>query len=145
MDLSRLRAAAGVDHVCRAVIRRRPVVEAAYELHKRSVLERYESLEDYILGTVFSCGGATQASSGKFKAQHCEASRWAFTRNPYPYDIAPGLEHWNLWNRSHREDIPGATALITKNFGPEAVWWVNIPANRTIPGLWHAHIFVQSA
>jgi hypothetical protein len=143
MDLDELRAAVGPDFVCISPCYRRPDVELAYQRHKRAVLEECASMEDGILRSVFLCG-VTQDALGKFHALQAEAHPWAFVLNAFPYDIAEGLEHWLLWRSSEDQDMKGAAQHIRKNFGPQAVWFVNARANQTVPGLFHCHIFVRN-
>ena len=141
MDLNALRKNVGPDHRALFPCYRTDDVEAAYAEHKRRVLATYESLEDFILYTVFKCSGSQQAN-GRMRSLRCEAHPWAFTENPFPYDIAAELEHWILWSRSSREDLPRAARLIRDNFG-DAVWFVNTSNNKSVPGLFHCHVFCE--
>lgn len=62
-----------------------------------------------------------------------------FIRNPYPYDVGPGIEHWTLWYRdgiNPYEEYKKYTSL-------PAVVKVNEPEFRSIPEIDHAHVFLN--
>jgi hypothetical protein len=145
MNMEQLRDIAGSDHRCMYPCYRDPCVEARYQERKRLVLQTYATIEDYILYTVLKCGGNQQNSQGKLKGLQCEAHAWGFCLNEFPYNVSRDVEHWVLWHRTKRENMDCAERIIRRNFGSEAVWFVNAPEYRTVPGLFHVHVFVDAA
>jgi hypothetical protein len=143
MNLAELRAAAGPDHLCVVTLQRLPRVERAYTTHKQLTLQLYASLEDFVLCTIFKCSYA-ERSDGKRVALAIEAPEWACSRNAFPYTVGADVEHWILWR--NKQAAPSVTATerkVRENFGRDAVWFINLPTNRSVPGLHHAHVFVR--
>jgi hypothetical protein len=113
---------------------RRLTVEVAY----RKVVA-LGNIEDRIriehLGWVFDAekGRAVRPSRGW--------SRTALVPNKYPYWTAKGIHHWLLWS-DRPLTAASVNAILGWEFGgDEVIWFVNQPELRSVPGLWHAHVF----
>lgn len=67
--------------------------------------------------------------------------------NQFPYWVAPGIEHWVLWSLSGPlHNAAAIRAAITAQrpvWAREVLWFENPPAAKTIPELWHIHVFFR--
>lgn len=107
---------------------RKPAVEVAYQKAiARGNLEDHVRVEH--MGWVFDEGRAVRPLRGW--------RRTALVPNKYPYWTTKDIQHWLLWS-----DRPLSAASVRAILGDgEAVWFVNQPELRSVPGLWHAHVF----
>lgn len=112
---------------------RKPAVETAYQ----KAIAR-GNLEDRIriehMGWVFdnALGRAVRPPRGW--------RRTALVPNKYPYWTVKGIQHWLLWS-----DRPLSAASVQAILGNrDIVWFVNQPELRSVPGLWHAHVFYRN-
>lgn len=67
--------------------------------------------------------------------------------NRFPYWVAPGIEHWVLWSLSgpvhSAAAIRAAITAQRPSWAREVTWFENPPAAKTIPELWHIHVFFR--
>lgn len=66
--------------------------------------------------------------------------------NQFPYWVAPGIQHWVLWSPRgplSTAEIREAIAVQRPAGVREAQWFENAPAAKTVPGIWHAHVFLR--
>ena len=138
------------DHVQRAppVGRRAPAVAAAYARHLADVRAHYESTRDFALVTKLGFAAAAGATGrvGACAAAAAAPPRWAAQRNAFPYELAPGLEHYVLWSNDPRAPELAATRVYDAFPAvPRARmhWFVNEGALRTFDDVWHAHVFID--
>ena len=117
-------------------------MERAYATYKELTLRVYATMEDFLLCTLFKCSFA-ERSDGKRFAVRIEAPEWACSRNAFPYDVAADVEHWVLWRNKAASSMKLTAQQVRENFGRDAVWFVNVPAQRSVHGLHHAHVFVK--
>ncbi|KAI9141461.1 hypothetical protein BKA69DRAFT_1073528 [Paraphysoderma sedebokerense] len=74
-----------------------------------------------------------------------------FRMNDFPYHFSPGIIHYVLWNRiggmkdaaildflKRRDELRGID-------GDNIVWWVNPVSRKTVKGIWHAHVLVNTS
>ena len=112
---------------------RHPDVLEAYQDFKSQLAAKGTSLEDNIKATVFR---------GK------ESDSPVLVPNQFPYWVAPGIEHWVLWSPPSVGPLSAAAirAAITaqRPTGVRDVFWFeNPPAAKTVPGIWHVHVFFR--
>lgn len=90
-----------------------------------------------------------QIDSGKFNVDF-----YRLRRNDFPYYTVPSVEHYLLWALRPLTEEEIETAL-DREFGKmpvgdrsfynqmDKVWFVNPVNRKSIPGVWHCHIFVH--
>jgi hypothetical protein len=110
---------------------RHPDVLAAYQDFKLQLAAQGKRLEDNILEKVIN---------------HADGP--VLVPNEFPYWIAPGIEHWVLWSPPSVGPLSAAAvrAAITEQrpAGAKAgTWFENPPAAKTVPGIWHVHVFFR--
>lgn len=115
----------------RHTLTRHPDVLEAYQDFKSQLSTRGLTLEDNIRATVLAGAGGSEP---------------VLVPNAFPYWIAPGIQHWVLWSRrgplSERQ-IREAIAVQRPADVSEALWFENPPTAKTVPGIWHVHVFLR--
>ncbi|CAK0795410.1 unnamed protein product, partial [Prorocentrum cordatum] len=119
---------------------RRPEIDERYRRYFRWAAERGQAGWQYLVQTA------------QWRCEH--GGPWvALEPNIVPYDLEPGVEHWNLWY--HPATTPGSAELDmgvvlrhVRLFLPaledgEVVLFQNIPEFRSVPEVAHAHVFVR--
>ena len=115
----------------RHTLTRHPDVITAYQDFKSQLAARGLTLEDHVRATVLAEG----RTGGPVLAP-----------NAFPYWVAPGIQHWVLWSASGPlsvREIREAIAVQRPAGVTEALWFENLPAAKTIPGIWHVHVFLS--
>lgn len=115
----------------RHTLTRHPDVLEAYQDFKSQLKARGLTLEDNICATVLA-GAGTKGP--------------VLVPNAFPYWVAPGIQHWVLWSRrgplSERQ-IREAIAVQRPAGIREAQWFENPPTAKTVPCIWHVHVFLR--
>lgn len=109
---------------------RHPDVLEAYQDFKSRLAARGRSLEDHVKTTVL------KGRRGP-----------VFVPNEFPYWVADGIQHWVLWSAAgplSAEEIRVAVTAQRPVGVRHAYWFENPPAAKTIPGIWHVHVFLRS-
>jgi hypothetical protein len=113
----------------RHTLTRHPDVLEAYQDFKMRLAAQGLTLEDHVRATVMA------GARGPVLAP-----------NAFPYWVAPGIQHWVLWSGrgplSTRE-IREAIAVQRPAGVTRAQWFENPPAAKTVPGIWHVHVFLS--
>lgn len=119
--------------------------EEAYASFRRYILARWKSMEDYIRVTRLGwIKGRSCADSRRIAMRRSRAQTLFFEPNRFPYVGVEGA-HWILW-----ADRPMSHALIQKyleaRIGPGVpfYFYVNRRVKQSIPGVWHAHVFLSA-
>jgi hypothetical protein len=123
-----------------------PVTEEAYVRFRRDVLARWASMEDYIRATMFRWI-VDMGRDGRRVAARPGVGRRpiAFEPNPFPYMVRPAEAHWVLW-----AERPMSRPLIQKYLdtvlptGMRARFYINRRSKQSVPGVWHAHVFLRA-
>ena len=113
----------------RHTLTRHPDVLEAYQDFKSRLAVRGHSLEDHVRATVL------KGRSGP-----------VLVPNQFPYWVADGIQHWVLWSPRGPLGAAAVRAAITEQrpaWAAEAFWFENPPAAKTVPGIWHVHVFFQ--
>ena len=127
--------------------RRDSVTEEAYMRFRGKVLAQWASMEDYICATMFRW--TIGFERGKRVAVRPQISRRgrpiAFEPNPFPYTVAPAEAHWVLW-----AERPMSRPIIKKYLdavlpaGVRTRFYINRRVQQSVPGVWHAHVFLRA-
>ncbi len=119
--------------------------EEAYVRFRRHVLAQWTSIEDYIRATKFRWI-VDMGRDGRHVAVRPSGRSIAFEPNPFPYVVGPGEAHWVLW-----AERPMSRPLIQKYLdtvlptGVRSRFYVNHRKQQSVPGVWHAHVFLRAA
>ena len=109
---------------------RHPDVLEAYQDFKSQLAARGHSLEDHVRATVFKGGRVRDP---------------VLVPNQFPYWVADGIQHWVLWSPRGPLSAAAVRAAITaqRPAGVRDVFWFeNPPAAKTVPVIWHVHVFL---
>lgn len=131
--------------------RRDAATEEAYARFRQRVLTGWASMEDYIRATMFRWVVDVGRGDGRRVAVRPRCSGGggvpmiAFEPNPFPYAVGPAEAHWVLW-----AERPMSRPLIRKYLdavlpaGMHVRFYVNRRVKQSVPGVWHAHVFLQA-
>jgi hypothetical protein len=121
-------------------------ITMAYEKHTANVLKEYNTLEDYILFTVF--GFSRQPNSiGKMVAviPIDVGSEIRLVENEFPYNFSDDVRQFILWSLKPPA-VKDAEEFIQKELTSrgykEYCCAINVK-KQTIPALWHIHIIAK--
>ena len=69
-------------------------------------------------------------------------------KNDFPYNRIlqklPNVRHYCLWSKIGPLDATRVDGEISRKFpGAKYFWYENINKNKTLPELWHVHVFVN--
>lgn len=113
-----------------------------------SVAKTYNSLEEYVLWNLFKRATRLRRIKSRTKLsvidKH-ETFEWRVALNDYPYHIAPNLSHYVLWMVAAMDSVRAERVddILSSHFcNKEYHWFVNTADNQSVPGLFHAHVFV---
>ncbi|KAJ3111144.1 hypothetical protein HK100_002794 [Physocladia obscura] len=119
---------------------RTPEVSAVYANYLEKLPTIYTSVSDAVKIDTLGFESRVDEGSGLLRAVDPVGSQFVrLVRNPFPYATLPGIEHWVLWNMEQYNEF------VEKEFGrSEHLWFVNPPHRKTVPGIHHCHIFVNT-
>lgn len=75
-------------------------------------------------------------------------SETALLKNNYPYSLVlkylPYVDHYLVWSRKGELDDGEIKGIVDSEF-PRNDWFsfVTAPTNKSIPEIWHAHVFIN--
>lgn len=123
--------------------------EAAYETYCGKVLAQWTSMEDYIRATLFRWTIAVERDGRRVAVRprplRLGGRPIVFEPNPFPYAVGPAEAHWVLWS-----ERPLSRPLIQKYLdavlpvGMRSRFYVNRRVQQSVPGVWHAHVFLRA-
>jgi Protein of unknown function (DUF3605) len=117
-------------------------VQKAYDAHLKHVDSKYASREDYI--KIHSLGWTPIAQNGKTVATKSAHSKNSMLElNIFPYNLHKDIHHYILWSVTPVHPLKMDSICYKTFINTPYLWFVNCPQNRSIPALWHAHIFVK--
>jgi hypothetical protein len=127
-------------------LQRDAATEEAYARFRRHVLARWASMEDYIRETVlhWTVGMGRDGRRVALRQRRTGGIHMAFEQNPFPYAVGPVESHWILW-----AERPMSRPLIQKYLdsvlpaGMRYRFYVNRRVQQSVPGVWHAHVFLR--
>jgi hypothetical protein len=124
--------------------KRAAATEEAYDCFRRRVLSGWASMEDYIRATMFRWTiGLARGKRVALRLRLSGGRPIAFEPNPFPYAVGPAEAHWVLW-----AERPMSRPLIQKYLdtvlptGIRSRFYVNHRTQQSVPGVWHAHVFL---
>jgi len=113
-----------VDPSIRLILKRQPHILAEYEAYMEHVQKSYVKYSDYIIETFLTPAKIT------------------FARNKFPYNVAYGIQHYNIWSHTPLSSDEITTELAKYFEDPyEPLWFVNEPSMMSVPEVWHCHVF----
>jgi hypothetical protein len=120
-----------------------------YHEHQRSVLCDYRSINDYIRIHYLKWNVCIDPTSQKRTAIMSSASirEPILTVNRFPYDLAHGIQHWLVWcDPKPNEPEKIISNVLNREFPSDRfdrISFINPPRLRSIPDVFHAHIFTR--
>ena len=108
---------------------RHPDVLKAYQDFKSRLATKGQTLEDHVRTTVL------KGARGP-----------VLVPNQFPYWVADGIQHWVLWSPHGPLGAAAIREAITAQRPArvtEAFWFENPLAAKTVPGIWHVHVFLK--
>lgn len=121
--------------------------ERRYGARRRVVSLRYASYEDYIK-TKHLGFGRSENGDGKIEAVAREGVRAIyFAKNQFPYEgLGEGVSHWVLFSLVPltKRQVDALLSVYLPEGTPRS-HYVNPPALRSVPGIWHAQVFFKRA
>ncbi|TPX45903.1 hypothetical protein SeMB42_g01138 [Synchytrium endobioticum] len=127
---------------------RHPDVRDAYVAHRDYIMERYNNVDDYMREKILRWKVEPDSATGKLKALLQDTSDPppppVLIPNDFPYACAQGIHHYLLWSPV-RVDEQQAHVILERDLGPDHEWVImeNPPHRRTVPGIFHFHIFYR--
>lgn len=131
----------GAEHV-----RPTPEVRAQKELLLANLGSMWLSPAHWVYHHVFG-SSTTRGADGKRSAALPLACSTVFARNPFPYAVPPGTEHWVFWMASAEAEWPEARITAAVHEAVEArgggsfVWYPNPKMSLPDALLYHVQVF----
>lgn len=117
--------------------------DKAYQRNRAYVQQHYLSYADYIRIKYLNCEAIAPTSQVPFirSQETSHTLPYAMVPNSFPYHTQPGIHHYILWSMKSHSPTQ-IESIIRHTFGARpALWFVNEPCKRSVPQLWHAHVF----
>jgi hypothetical protein len=119
---------------------RHPKCQHDYQLQKHYVKVNYKSYNDFI--KIHILGWDYRIEKCKKVAVPAAAfTAYAITPNPFPYNVQRGINHYILWCVEQLTEDQIDAVLSKHYIDSDSIWMVNTIENRSVKGVWHAHIF----
>ncbi|KAI9301844.1 hypothetical protein BJ944DRAFT_242912 [Cunninghamella echinulata] len=118
-------------------IHRHPSVQVVYQKWMKDTLEKYGTIENYLLSTKLHFPSATNTSS--------EEPPVIILPNDFPYSVEKGIKHILIWSQTPLTP-DYVEKIIQKNYTPkewEWVYFVNPPEVQSVKKLPHVHVFLR--
>jgi hypothetical protein len=130
------------------VLYRSRILQAKYDMHKIDIQHRFDSIEDYMLNKAFNVPLDVNPTSNKLRARniHFPDVKHKLLQNDFPYYVEPHISHQVLWatKQLSRQEIDQVLESIMIYQTKRYLFFVNPLNLRSIPGLFHAHVFSMS-
>ena len=128
---------------------RTPYDQVVYELHKKQIADKWVSMTDKMLCTVFGVQCCVDGV-GKMYVDYATIPKdvkLELLQNDFPYPICDNMRHYVLWKLNGQvtsDDIHNAMADLQKTVTiTDYVYWENATYKKSVPGIEHIHIIVQ--
>jgi hypothetical protein len=116
-------------------------IQEYYNYMKHDINKKYNSVRDSILITEFKYKSFIK--NKKYTAIDDGKEKIVFTDNNFPYYVEDNIDHKLLWSTKELDDVQ-ITKLLKKNFkGVKYIYYRNPPSLRSVPSVFHIHIFVK--
>jgi hypothetical protein len=145
-----------------AFMRSVPMLASYFEFRDKIKTE-YVSMEAYVAQKVFQAPLVT-APDGRQDLDQGQMNKWSgnhgapriitFIENDFPYALEPGIKHMVLWSNSElaKDDVLTTIAESVETWKnqdgvlvEEYVYFENPAHLKTIPGIFHVHVFIKYA
>ena len=115
-----------------------------YNEFKEQVASSYASTVDLIMVRIFRCASKVN-TEGKVEHVPPPDRQVVFVKNDFPYNLAPGIEHYLLWSTHDLSDEEIEAYLEAHPVaGCEArLVFVNPQELQSIPEIRHAHVLLK--
>ena len=130
-----------------ANVRPTPEVRAQKELLLANLDGMWASPADWVYHHVFGMTTARGANGKRSCVSRPDAGTTVFARNPFPYAVPNGTEHFVFWMASNEAEWPeqritdGIAAAIDARGGGQFVWYPNPKMSVPDPQLFHVQVF----
>jgi len=133
------------NHISHTEFERTPQMQRLYDAHKKDVLQKYASMDDYIFRKVFRCPCYSE-NDGKIRAipPPEEPVLMVWMPNRFPYDLEQNIHHFLIWsNRALLKDEIISCILNNVSVKSKVYFFENPVQFRTIPKIHHLQVFVK--
>ena len=133
-----------LEHLNNLKYARHPSMIEKYNIFYKKIINKYYSLNNYILIKYFKY--SSKIEDNKIKSLHNKKNKtFILTKNKFPYNFEKNLDHYILWSNikiSHKTiDYILNTKLKNKVF----FWFENKIENKSIPDLYHVHVIINNS
>lgn len=116
-------------------------VQTYYNYIKSKINTKYNTLRDKILITVFNC--KFYVKNRKYSAIYDGKNMIKISENEFPYHIDDNIDHKLLWSTTDLTDVQ-IKRYLKQNFkNTKYVYYRNPPQQRSVPDVFHIHIFIR--
>jgi hypothetical protein len=126
-----------------SAFQRDPIHQEEYKSKKKYISELYETYEDYVKIAFLKWSPITSTNCKIIANKSSEMRDFAITPNIFPYNVKDGIYHYLLWSLKELNSNE-IEKIISDNNLVDSIWMVNRMENRSVKGVWHAHIFSKT-
>ncbi|CAO3631189.1 unnamed protein product [Cunninghamella blakesleeana] len=116
-------------------LHRHPSVQVVYQKWLKDTLEKYGTIENYLLATKLHFPSSSSS----------EEPPVIILPNDFPYSVDQGIEHILLWSQQPLSP-DYVEEIMKKNYNPKEwdwVYFVNPPEVQSVKKLPHVHVFLN--
>ena len=131
----------------KANVRPTPDVRAQKELLLANLEGMWDSPADWVYHHVFNMKTARGPNGKRSCVSRPDSGTTIFARNPFPYDVPQGTEHFVFWMASNESEWPeeritsGIAKAVDERGGGQFVWYPNPKMSVPDPTLFHVQVF----
>ena len=114
----------------------------AYEIHKINMKSKYASIKDMVLINFLNYS-KTITSNLKIESKKDDSwLEYKLCENTFPYSIDKNILHNVLWSIN---DLPDGRIrnILNQTVTNEYIYFRNPPQCRSIPSVFHVHVFIK--
>lgn len=124
------------------LLKRTNAMKKKYIEHQKTVLKEWISMEDYIKARYLDYPVYNHFALRCLVGEQPNL-RYSLQYNPFPYNIAKEVYHMILWSNIPL-DMTMVSRILNDEMTEQNYVCVEMPeAGRSIPDVWHVHVFVQ--
>jgi hypothetical protein len=118
--------------ICYKLIERKTETTNEYKKHKEHVKSLGIPYKEYMLNEYFK-----------------NNESYVIIKNNFPYDLADGIEHYNLWIHPGNKNplfhnMEYINELVSKHMTCEFICFMNDISLQSVPEITHYHIFIKN-
>ena len=126
------------------LVKRKNRTMKKYQMLKPEI-KKYKTTRDYILHHYMNYG--IEDCEGKLCAVKQEGSKIiSYNENMFPYNLNKNIDHYVLWTTDDMDDKMEEVSKMISYYveGKKYMFYRNPPNSRSIPDLFHVHVFIKN-